>query len=84
MSVKVFCDVCRNEIAGENVGRGGWRVESGKIVIRATVYKDSEEDGADLCLNCLLRILNKKPKRKYERKQKVEPLRETPVFPPEA
>jgi hypothetical protein len=68
--IKVFCDLCKNEITGENVGRGGWRVESGSFVARVTVYKDSNEDGGDLCLDCLLKMLNQKPKRKYDKKKK--------------
>lgn len=64
MSILTLCDVCKKEIKGENVGQGGYRVESGERVVTITITP------CDMCIDCLLEIVIKRPKRKYERKEK--------------
>ena len=72
MSVRTFCDVCKEEIVSINVGKAGWTVESGAFRAVVRVLKGGKEGGCDLCLTCLLKMLSVKPRRKYERKAKVE------------
>ena len=75
MSIKVFCDVHKGEITGTNVGKEDWIVEVGDFSARVTVDKCGADNDGDLCLDCLLKMLNQKPKRKYERKPKAEEIK---------
>ena len=73
MSIRVLCDRCKEEIKGENVGVHGYSVAYGNFIISVEVIHENHEQ-LDMCLPCLLQILNQKPKRKYVRKQKDDVL----------
>lgn len=80
-----FCDRCKKEIQ-RNVVSDRLIVEKGDFkaeveVCRKDAFVGREEepkmvsnDRGDLCLSCLLEMLNSKPKRKYVRKQSAEQL----------
>mgnify|MGYP001558360085 CR=1 FL=1 len=66
MSTLILCDNCKKAIKGENVGQdAGYTVPWGSYKVSLIVIPH-----CDLCLPCLLEIVTKKPKRKYERKVK--------------
>ena len=62
--VKSFCDVCKNELT-RNVVSDPLVVEQGDFKAEVKVNPVN----ADLCLDCLMKMLNAKPKRKYVRKE---------------
>lgn len=79
MSTKQFCDVCLSELT-RNMATDPLIVEfksrdGGKFIARVVISKDGTDGDGDLCYESLMKELNKplaKPKRKYDRKQKVD------------
>ncbi len=72
---KIFCDVCKEELT-RNVVQDRLVVRRDDTTkgfsLEVMVSKNDVSNSGDLCLDCLLKMLNQKPKRKYVRKQKVE------------
>ena len=76
MTNKTFCDICGNELT-RNMVTDILIVESastagGGFSAEVLISRNGTTNVGDLCYDCLLRILNKKPKRKYVRKPKTE------------
>ena len=69
--IKTFCDVCKKELT-RNIVAERLVVTSGVFSAEVIITKDKTVNDGDLCLECLLKMLNQKPKRKYERKPKTE------------
>jgi hypothetical protein len=69
--IKVFCDVCGKPLE-RNMVDERLIVESGEFKAEVLIEKNGTSNEGDLCLDCLLKMLNQKPKRKYVRKQVKE------------
>lgn len=66
--IKTFCDICGEELS-RNVCVERLIVSQGDFKAEVLISKSGTSNEGDLCYDCLLKMLNNKPKRKYERKQ---------------
>jgi len=78
--IKVFCDLCKKELTRNMVAQR-LAVKSGNFTAEVIISKKGIANEGDLCLDCLLKMLKQKPKRKYEKKQKTEQVSNPPVEP---
>ena len=76
MSIKKFCDICRKEMPRNMVTERlivqSLSKKGGGFSAEVIVTKNETDDDGDLCFDCLMGMLNQKPKRKYIRKPKAE------------
>ena len=69
MSKKTFCDVCDKELTRNMVG-DRLIVAIGEFTAEVFISKNGTSNAGDLCYDCLMSLLNTKPKRPYVRKEK--------------
>ena len=74
MSRKTFCDVCDKELTRNMVG-DRLIVTIGEFTAEVIISKNGTSNDGDLCYDCLMSLLNTKPKRPYVRKEKPVALR---------